>query len=162
RRDVFHQRVVPWPVVADEHQLVGLRLRQSDAGQSKCGCRSLQQMTAFHPRPTPARRRLRCQSAANSSSATFAVFWPACTWAMAEGICTSSVSHTGWPGVGTPVSSACAPTGGQPIRSTISASFSTERSGGALPRIIAFFCQSCEQHMAINSSAHSLFFVYFG
>src|SRR6478672_4302332 len=81
---------------------------------------------------------------------------------MADRICTSKVSHTGWAGVGTPVSNAFAPTGGQPIFSTISGSFSTERNGGALPRTIAFFCQSRAQHMATNSSAHSLFLLYLG
>ena len=48
------------------------------------------------------------------------------------------------------------------MRSTISGSSKTERSGGALPRIIARFCHSREQHIAMNSSAHSLFLVYFG
>ena len=61
---------------------------------------------------------------------------------MADRNCISSVSHTGLAGVGKPVSIACAATGGQPIRSTISGSSSTERSGGALPRIMARFCHS--------------------
>ena len=30
-----------------------------------------------------------------------------------------------------------------------------------MPRNIAFFCQSREQHMATNSSAHSLLLLYF-
>src|ERR1700733_9935271 len=81
---------------------------------------------------------------------------------MADRICTSNVSHTGLAGVGMPVSIACAATGGQPIRSIISGSCNTERNGGALPRIMARFCHSRLQHIATNSSAHSLFLVYFG
>src|SRR4029077_13647568 len=84
--------------------------------------------------PTPARRRLRCQSRASSSSASFGVFCPSKPSDIALRSEISSASHTGCAGVGNPVSIASAATGGQPSFATIVGSRSTEPRGGALPR----------------------------
>ena len=62
RRHLLDQAPVPRPVVADEHQLVGLALRQREPRQRRRRGRRAQQMPTPDHRPIPARRRLRCQS----------------------------------------------------------------------------------------------------
>ena len=95
RRHFLDQAPVPRPVVADEHQFFWSVLRQGKAWQhdGRGGC--LQQVSAFDHRPIPARRRLRCQSPARSSSACFGVFCPNSACDSADRIWISSVSHTG-------------------------------------------------------------------
>jgi hypothetical protein len=117
----------PQPVVA-EH---GLRFGIGDHRGRPCPLKRrapIDAVEAHHPDrpgtpgvqsrsqdlPTPARRRLRCQSRASSSSACFGVFCPSKASDIALRSEISSASHTGCAGVGNPVSIASAATGGQP------------------------------------------------
>src|SRR5690349_15589621 len=112
--------------------------------------------------PTPARRRLRCQSRASSSSACFGGFCPSRVSDRALRSEISSASHTGCAGVGKPVSIASAATGGQPSFVTIVGSRSTEPRGGALPRSAERNIHCLLHAMRMNSSDQSGYFAYFG
>jgi len=112
--------------------------------------------------PTPARRRLRCQSRARSSSACFGGFCPSKASDMVLRSEISSASHTGCAGVGNPVSIASAATGGQPSFATIAGSRSTEPRGGALPRSMERNIHCLLHAMRMNSKDQSGCFAYFG
>src|ERR1700756_1877143 len=109
----------------------------------------------------PARRRVRCQSAATASRACLAVLEPCRASDTPVRSVSSSVLHVGWAGVGTPVSIARAAVGGQPSLSARAGSFSTEPRGGALPRSIERSCHFLLQAIRMNSIDQSAFFAYF-
>src|SRR5271165_331450 len=111
---------------------------------------------------TPARRRLRCQSRASSSSACFGGFCPSKASDITVRSEISSASHTGCAGVGNPVSIASAATGGQPSFATIVGSRSTEPRGGALPRSMERSIHCLLHAMRMSSSDQFGYFAYFG
>src|SRR3984893_5178697 len=81
----------------------------------------------------PARRRLRCQSRATSSSACLPVFWPSKVWETPARSDSSSPSHAGLDEIGIPVSIASAAAAGQPSLATIAGLRNDDPRGGALP-----------------------------
>src|SRR6266404_4631355 len=143
-------------VAADENRPQHVRLHHPDRPGTP-GVESRSQDL-----PTPARRRLRCQSRASSSSACFGVFCPSKASDIALRSEISSASHTGCAGVGNPVSIASAATGGQPSFATIVGSRSTEPRGGALPRSMERSIHRLLHAMRMNSTDQSGYFAYFG
>ncbi len=163
RCDFLDQAPVPRAVVADEHQLVGLAgCASAKLGIASGGGRRPADAAPDH-RPIPARRRLRCQSAATSSSACFAVFWPSSVCEMAGAQLQlqrvpDRMGRASGRRSRSPARRPAASRSSRPSRDRAAPSRAAARCRGSSSAA----CQSLAAAIAMNSSDQSLFLVYFG